>query len=235
LKKPSKLDGSHAGDYGFDPLGLSEEFDVYYMQECETRHARLAMLAVVGWPLSELVGPGFMLQDGRAPSVLNGVNPISAVAIIAFLGYVGVMEFGTWNRRNLGTKFGDMHKDDMKNIWNFGVAGDYDFDPAGLYSKLGDDASGRKAMRQVEITQGRYAMLGITYFAIYEALTGSPIVENNPFFQPNLLLPVAGVGYFVWSKLYQLSDLRESPIKIEKSKLGLDLDEWLERRSESEK
>ena len=90
LKKPSKLDGSHAGDYGFDPLGLSEQFDIYYMQECETRHARLAMLAVVGWPLSELVGPDFMLQDGRAPSVLNGVNPISVIWIFGFRWDPGV-------------------------------------------------------------------------------------------------------------------------------------------------
>merc|ERR1711957_332180 len=77
LKKPAKLDGSHAGDYGFDPLGLTEEYDLYYMQECEVRHARLAMLAVVGWPLSELVAPSWMLRDGCAPSVLNGFNPLS--------------------------------------------------------------------------------------------------------------------------------------------------------------
>lgn len=64
-QKPAKLDGSHAGDFGFDPMGFTDDFDIYYMQECELRHARLAMLAVVGWPLSELVAPGFMLQDGR--------------------------------------------------------------------------------------------------------------------------------------------------------------------------
>lgn len=212
---------------------MTESFDLYYMQECETRHARLAMLAVVGWPLSELIGPNFMLQNGCAPSVLNGVNPITAVAIIAFLGYVGAMEVGTWNRRTADTKLGEIHREDMKNIWKNGVAGDYNFDPLGLYNKLGDDAMGRKAMRKMEVTQGRYAMLGITYFALYEALTGHPIVANNPFFHPNGFLPVAGLGYLVWSMLYELSDLREYPIKIQKSKLGKELDEWLERRSQS--
>ena len=40
LPRPSALDGSHAGDYGFDPLGLSEKLDFYAMQESEVRHAR---------------------------------------------------------------------------------------------------------------------------------------------------------------------------------------------------
>ena len=57
MKRPKALDGSHAGDFGFDPLGLTESNDLYTMQEAELRHARLAMLAVVGWPLSELVAP----------------------------------------------------------------------------------------------------------------------------------------------------------------------------------
>ncbi len=43
LKRPSKLDGTHAGDVGFDPLGLSETNDMYTMMEAEVRHARLAM------------------------------------------------------------------------------------------------------------------------------------------------------------------------------------------------
>jgi len=46
LKRPTNLDGTHAGDIGFDPLGLSENLDMYTMMEAEVRHARLAMLAV---------------------------------------------------------------------------------------------------------------------------------------------------------------------------------------------
>jgi hypothetical protein len=233
FQKPTKLDGSHAGDYGFDPMGLTETFDIFYMQECETRHARLSMLAVVGWPLSEKLAPAFMLQDGRAPSVLNGVNPISGIAILAALSVYSIFELATWKRRTAGTKLGDLHREDMKNIWTDGVAGDYNFDPAGLYSLLGNDAFGRKGMREVEITHGRYAMLGISYFAFYEALTQYPIVEDNLLFQPNALVPILGAVYFVFSNLYQFSDLRKYPIQIQKSRLGNDLDEWLERREES--
>ena len=64
LPKPPSLDGSHAGDFGFDPLGFTSNFDMYYLQECETRHARLAMLAVVGWPMAELIG---FAKGGVAP------------------------------------------------------------------------------------------------------------------------------------------------------------------------
>lgn len=84
LTRPPHLDGSHAGDFGFDPLGWGST-DLYAMQEAELRHARLAMLAVVGWPLSELVGPDFMLVNGAVPSVLNGGNIISGVAIVSVL------------------------------------------------------------------------------------------------------------------------------------------------------
>ena len=48
---------------------------VAWMREAELKHARLAMLAVAGWPLSELAS-GPLLQalgtNGRAPSLLNG-------------------------------------------------------------------------------------------------------------------------------------------------------------------
>lgn len=235
LERPSNLDGSHAGDFGFDPLGLSQEFDLYYMQECELRHARLAMLAVAGWPLSELLAPSWMLQGGRAPSVLNGVNPISFFGIVTALAAFGYLEYSTSLRKVTGKKLGDIHEQDMSLVWKYGVAGDYNFDPAGLYSSLGDDAAGRKGLRQLEITQGRYAMLGITYFAAWEALTGHPIVENNPLFHPNALVPVAAIGYFAWSQIYQISDIRNAPIKIEYTKDGEDILRGIERTTNNVK
>lgn len=236
LPRPTHLDGSHAGDFGFDPLGLADQtFDLYYMQECEVRHARLAMLAVVGWPLSELVAPDFMLQEGgRAPSVLNGFNLISGAAIVAFFGAVGTLEYLTALRRTYDTPLGEKHLSDMRKIWDkTGVAGDYNFDPLDYYSLLGDDANGRKAMRQMEITQGRYAMMGITYFALWEALSGQAIVHDNMFFTPNLVLPTVGAAYLTLTTLYEFSDITKYPITIQKSKLGKEFDEWLERRAES--
>ena len=120
LPRPTALDGSHAGDYGFDPLGFSEKLDFYAMQEAEIRHARLAMLAVVGWPMSELLAPSWMLQDGCAPSVLNGVNPLSFLGIVAFLGAAGLFEYRTSLRASQATPMGRMHERDMSAVWKYG-------------------------------------------------------------------------------------------------------------------
>jgi len=219
LKRPDALDGSHAGDYGFDPLGLTEKYDLYAMQEAELRHARLAMLAVVGWSLSELVAPSSMLQNGCAPSVLNGFNPVSLAATLIIFSAFSFFEVKTCFRRTIDTKLGSIHHEDMKNIWEYGVAGDYNFDPLNLYSIIGDDAFARKGLRDVEISHGRSAMLGITAFAGWETLVKHPIVENSMFFHPNLLLPSLAIAYVAFNEVYKL-DISEKYIQFVPSTEG---------------
>jgi len=220
LPRPAALDGTHAGDYGFDPLGFSEKLDFYAMQESEVRHARLAMLAAVGWPMSELLAPSWMLQHGCAPSVLNGVNPLSFLAIAGFLGAAGFFEYKTSLRASLDTPMGKMHEKDMSAVWKYGVAGDYNFDPLNWYASCGDDFKGRKGLRDVELSHGRVAMLGITYFAAWEALTGHPIVENNMLFHPNALFPALALGYTAWTQIYEVSDLTTYPIEVKYTNEG---------------
>lgn len=45
---------------------------VAWMRDAELKHARLAMLAAVGWPLAELINPWLGASGGRAPSLFNG-------------------------------------------------------------------------------------------------------------------------------------------------------------------
>jgi len=222
LKRPSKLDGSHAGDYGFDPLGLTEVYDLYTMQEAEIRHARLAMLAVVGWPLSELVAPDWMLQtNGCAPSVLNGFNPLTFIATVGALGGLGYFEYKTALRTTYNTKLGKLHEEDMAAVWKYGVAGDYDFDPLDLYNSVaGDSPISRKGLRDVEISHGRMAMLGITYFAFWEFLTKHPIVENSMFFHPNLMLPALVAAYTTFNAIYKVENTDQSLFQISKTSEG---------------
>lgn len=221
LKRPNKLDGTHAGDFGFDPLGLSEEMDLYTMQEAEIRHARLAMLAVVGWPMAELFGPKWLLQEGGcAPSVLNGFSPVSFLATVAIFAGVGFLEYKTSLRSTYDTPSGKQHREDMAEIWDLGVAGDYNFDPAGLYSSIGDSAIARKGLREVEISHGRSAMLGITGFAAWEALTGHAIVENSMFFHPNLLLPALVAGYVGFNSIYKVENNDRYLFQISKTSEG---------------
>tara|TARA_B110000046_G_C12688116_1_gene271445 strand:- start:83 stop:451 length:369 start_codon:yes stop_codon:yes gene_type:complete len=90
-------DNTLAGDYGFDPLLIADTpKKLAWFRECEIRHSRLAMLAAVGWPLSELFdGPlaktlgvqSALVADGRAPSLLNGglekINGVYWGAVVA--------------------------------------------------------------------------------------------------------------------------------------------------------
>lgn len=222
LKRPSKLDGTHAGDIGFDPLGLSESNDMYTMMEAEIRHSRLAMLAVIGWPLSELLAPNWMLQGPNhlAPSVLNGFNPLSFLVTAGIFGGIGFLEYTTALRPTQTTPIGKKHAEDMKDVWNYGVPGDYNFDPLNLYSAFGDNAVGRKAMRELEVAHGRGAMMGISLFALWEYLTGHPIVENNMLFQPNLLVPFLGLAYLSFGFFFDIKSSDQYLMQIELNSEG---------------
>lgn len=231
LKRPSKLDGTHAGDVGFDPLGLSENLDMYTMMEAEIRHARLAMLAVVGWPLSELMGPNFMLHGPNhlAPSVLNGFDPLSFITVAGILGGIGYFEYKTSLRRVDDKPIGMKHKEDMANVWKYGVPGDYNFDPLNLYSAFGDTADGRKAMRELEVGHGRWAMVGITAFAAWEALTGHPVVENSLFFHPNAVLPALALAYLGFGFFYEVKNTDQYLFQVEMTSEGQVRKENLDR------
>jgi hypothetical protein len=56
LKRPELLDGCLPGDVGFDPFGIVQsKEDLYRYREAELKHGRLAMLAVLAWPLLDLL------------------------------------------------------------------------------------------------------------------------------------------------------------------------------------
>merc|ERR1719421_1818722 len=136
-------DKTLAGDMNFDPLMIADTSDkLAWYREAEVKHARLAMLAAFGWPVSELTNFGNLLNgDGRAPSLLNGglgnVNSLYWGAVVALAVY--------WESQGLDKQFGSK-KDDY-------LPGMLGFDP------LGADSEG---MRSAEITNGRVAMLAIT-------------------------------------------------------------------------
>merc|ERR1719253_2095863 len=82
-------DKTLAGDMGFDPLQIADNSEkLAWYREAEVKHARLAMLAAFGWPISEVLNFGKLLtNDGRAPSLLNGglgeVNGVYWAAVVS--------------------------------------------------------------------------------------------------------------------------------------------------------
>ena len=167
-------DGTLAGDMGFDPLLIADSpKKLAWFREAEIRHARLAMLAAVGWPLSELYdGPlastlgvkSALLSDGRAPSLLNGgLETINGAYWGAVVGAAIFVE-----AKGLDQMFGKKPFDYMPGMLGF--------DP------LGRDSS---FFREAEIQNGRVAMIAITIFALEEAIFKAPVVEKTSiFFQP---------------------------------------------------
>merc|ERR1711990_189572 len=152
-------DKTLAGDAGFDPLDLADTPEALaWYREAEVKHARLAMLAAFGWPVSEVTNFGKLLtNDGRAPSLLNGglgdVNGVYWAAVVGLAVY--------WESQGLDKQFS------KKSDYLPGMLG---FDP------LGADSD---SMRNAEITNGRVAMVAITAFALEEALTKSAIFPIN--------------------------------------------------------
>ena len=129
--------------------------------EAEIKHARLAMLAAAGWPLSELFDKKLasalhwapLVDDAnRAPALLNGglgkVSPAYWAAVILMASAVDA--YGL-------TKVND----------DGYTPGDLKFDPLGL-KKINP-----QWMETAEIKNGRLAMVAITGFAAQEFISGN--------------------------------------------------------------
>ena len=188
LKRPVMLDGTLPGDRGFDPFNFAYDANaLQWYRTAEVKHARLAMLAAVGWPISELLDrklaflfnlkPLLVYQD-RVPSVLNGgLDRTPGAYWAAALGVAFAIEslgfLKESNAANAGTQY---------------TPGDLGFDPLGLAK--GKSMEERKFKAEAELFNGRLAMLAITGFAIQEWWTQNSVINETPiFFKPiNLVL-----------------------------------------------
>lgn len=163
------------GNKGFDPLNCSTNINTLKKyREAETKHGRLAMLASVGWPLTEIYHPylskmynmpNLLSDNGKVPSILNGgldkINPVFFMAVIIF---ASALEFPYINKK--------YDKDS--------ITGDLGFDPLKLYKDR--DVVSKVKLELKELNNGRIAMLAITYFAFNEFITNTPITKNAEIF-----------------------------------------------------
>uniref|UniRef100_A0A7S1ZQD0 Plastid light harvesting protein n=1 Tax=Trieres chinensis TaxID=1514140 RepID=A0A7S1ZQD0_TRICV len=176
MARPAVLTGSLPGDVGFDPFGFAKsESDLMNYREAEVKHARLAMLAAAGWPLSEVfdkkiagaLGMVPMLDaNDRVPSLLNGgLGKISPLYWVGCIALAGAIDFYGIQRSKGG------------NADYF--PGNLGFDPFGVYPK---DSEGQRWMQLAEIKNGRLAMIAVFGFAIQEAVSKVGVVDETPFF-----------------------------------------------------
>merc|ERR1719201_3219730 len=129
-----------------------------WMRDAEIKHARLAMLAVVGWPLAELLNPfdALAFTGGRAPALLNGGLGAYAPFLLVAAAGISYLELQTADDVFQTHLIPESQRPKY-------VPGDLNFDPLGLKDKMSftDQAAN-------EIYNGHLAMLAITGFAIQE-------------------------------------------------------------------
>ena len=144
---------------------------IAWMREAEIKHARLAMLAVIGWPLAELINPFNALGyvGGKAPALLNGGLDAFAPFMLVVAGVAGYLELQTVD---------DVYQTYLYKQDKERVQGDMGFDPLGLSKQAGS----YEFVASAEIYNGRLAMLAITGFALQEFVWGKPVVEQTPMF-----------------------------------------------------
>ncbi|KAJ8601036.1 hypothetical protein CTAYLR_007967 [Chrysophaeum taylorii] len=176
------FDGSVVGDFGFDPLRLASSAALLaFYREAEIKHSRLAMLAAVGWPMSEMLDaplanlcglPCVLASKGFAPSVLNGglgnINPVFWGAAIGSAASFELYALWAMVERNA-------RKSKLE-------PGDLGFDPLGFFPT---ERSRRRRMQLAEIKHGRLAMVAVVGFAAEEFILGTPVIEHSAaFFHP---------------------------------------------------
>lgn len=176
------LDGTLPGDRGFDPFNFSSDQNALQWQcKAEIKHARLAMLASVGWPVAELlhtkvataVGLPVLLASGdRVPSLLNdGLSHVSfPVFWIAAIAATAVFEICDGIEENVLCKLDP---------------GDLGFDPLNL---VGKRVQTQHFMSRAELFNGRLGMLAITGFAVQEWFLKIAVVNQIPIFLDPLTL-----------------------------------------------
>ena len=159
------------GNKGFDPLNCSTSISTLRRyREAEIKHGRLAMLGSVGWPLAELYHPylskimngdNLLTVSGKVPSLLNGglgnINPVFFMAVIIF---ATTLESASIS----------------KNYEIESIPGDLGFDPLNIYTT--NNVKNKRELELKELNNGRIAMLAITYFAINEFITDTPIANS---------------------------------------------------------
>lgn len=152
LNKPAALDGSMAGDIGFDPLEISNLVPLSWSREAELKHARVCMLAFAGWVSVDL---GFRVPFAPAVSSLYAHDAtVEKGPMLGLFGLIAVVEI-----------FAGIPKCfQLLGDPDAAAGGDYKFDPLGF--------GGGKMMEEKELANGRIAMLAFSGIVTQATLTG---------------------------------------------------------------
>jgi len=153
------------GDAGFDPFCLAKDLATFkWMQEAELKHARVAMLATVLWPLSELDHSALKLPYLDLSGAAGAAEAPMGLVLGTISLAVAIMELSKAPESPPGF---------------------YGFDPLSLKDfelpMVCWLPQGRRWTAEAELKNGRLAMLAAVAFAFIEVTTKVPIIRHSPF------------------------------------------------------
>mmetsp|Transcript_1658 Transcript_1658/g.4403 ORF Transcript_1658/g.4403 Transcript_1658/m.4403 type:complete len:215 (-) Transcript_1658:74-718(-) len=163
MQAPSALDGSMAGDVGFDPLGFSRAFDIKWLREAELKHGRICMLAALGWIVQELYTFPFYPGAPHIPTAAHDYmarwnGPLGQ--ILLFTSFFEIMTLPAVIQMITG-------ESDR-------APGDFCFDPLGL----GKDPEKLYKYQVNEVKNGRLAMIAVGGFVHQAWLSNMGALEQ---------------------------------------------------------
>jgi len=161
LKRPPALDGSMAGDRGFDPLGFTTTItelggDLNYVREAELMHGRMSMLATVGYIFPATVGK----------------LPVDWTADISTNPLVAQYQLPDQILAQLFVSMAVAEGIRAKYVYSDSPPGEHGFDPIGFIPKFCDTPEKMMLMKEKEISHCRAAMIAITGFTFQLLVKG---------------------------------------------------------------
>ena len=163
MENPPALDGSMAGDVGFDPLGFSNYIDLKFLREAELKHCRICMLAALGMIVQEFYH--FPFYQG-APKVATEAHDY-------------FVKFGSLNQVLIFASFFEIVAGvpaliQMMRGETDRKPGFFGFDPL----NLGKNDAALKRFELNELKNGRLAMIAVGGFVHQMWLTKMGIIEQ---------------------------------------------------------
>ncbi|CAJ1971626.1 unnamed protein product [Sphenostylis stenocarpa] len=190
----SYLDGSLPGDYGFDPLGLSDPegtggfIEPKWLAYGEVINGRFAMLGAVGSIAPEILGKaGLIPQETALPWFRTGVFPPAgtynywADSYTLFVFELALMGFAEHRRFQDWAKPGSMGKQYFLGLEKgLGGSGEPAYPGGPFFNPLGfgKDEKSLKDLKLKEVKNGRLAMLAILGYFVQALVTGVGPYQN---------------------------------------------------------
>ncbi|KAL3793217.1 hypothetical protein HJC23_000759 [Cyclotella cryptica] len=161
---------------GFDPLGFCDRESYETMKtfrESEVTHGRVAMLAVVGFLVTEQpleFHPLFNIGSKDIGPAIRHLDEVRAVAPVFFEILAVAIGASELRRALIGWEVGT-----GKNLQDNYYPGDIGFDPFGLKPQSAQEFD---TMATKELNNGRLAMLAAIGFIAQELVNGKEIFVN---------------------------------------------------------